>query len=243
MKKENLIILPGWGGSHETWRDFVNFIKNDFENVNVIDLPCFGTAPCPDSVWGVEEYTKYAKKEIDKLNYADFVLLGHSFGGQVAVNYAVEYPEKINKLILSCAAVFRPKYTFRRVAFGFIAKTGKTIFKLPIIEKFDVFAKKMLYRAVGSHDYENSAGIKRDIFKKTIRQDFRHQLPKIKAPTLVVWGRKDTYVPVRYGKKIHTLIPNAQLQIIEKGGHGLHIHNKNELKKHILDFLYHDQQY
>ena len=52
-KPYSIIILPGWGGSHETWHDFVTLLAPQVSDVRVIDLPCFGTEPCPKEVWGI----------------------------------------------------------------------------------------------------------------------------------------------------------------------------------------------
>jgi pimeloyl-ACP methyl ester carboxylesterase len=237
MTNYNLIILPGWGGSHETWQDFVDFIRKDFESVTVIDLPCFGTEPCPEDVWGVEEYTDFVEKKIKKLKLDNIVLLGHSFGGQVATNFVAKNHKIVDRLILSGAAVFRPKYTKKRMILGIIAKFGKIIFKMPFIEKFSVFARKAFYRTIGSRDYDEANGIKQEIFKKIIRQDLRHRLDKINTPTLVLWGKKDKYIHVKFAKKIHKRLPNSQLKIIKRAGHGLHIYNKKDIKKYILKFL------
>lgn len=243
MQKYNLVILPGWGGSHETWRDFAKLTEQYFSSVKVIDLPCFGASPCPPTAWGVEDYANYVHNEIEKLHLENIVLLGHSFGGQVAVKFISEHPENIKKLILSGPAVFRPPFSFRKFIFGWLAKFGKKVFSLPFAEKGSVFAKKLLYnKLIGSTDYVESAGVKREIFKKIIRQDLRHLLPKIETPTLILWGEKDTYVPVKNGKQMFKMMPKSYLHIVKKGGHGLHINNQEEMILTIQHFL-HDERY
>ncbi|MDP2685473.1 MAG: alpha/beta hydrolase [bacterium] len=240
MSQINLIILPGWGGSRETWLDFVNVVGKNFDNVHVIDLPCFGTVPCPTEVWSVDDYAEFVRKEILKLNYTGkTILLGHSFGGQIAVTLLAKERYTVSALILSGAAVIRPKNSLNRIILGTVAKIGKNIFKLPIIEKFDVLAKKILYGVVGSNDYRNSTGVKREIFKKAIRDDRKHLLPLITLPTLVLWGESDKYVPLKYGKKIAELIPGAAMHIVKKGGHGLHINNIIEVELVINEFISH----
>lgn len=239
MKKYNLVILPGWGGSHETWRDFTVAIGDYFNEVKVIDLPCFGACPCPKTAWGVENYAKYAYEEIKKLHLENVVLLGHSFGGQVSVKCLSEHPEIAEKLVLSGPAVLRPSFSFRRLFFGLLSNFGKKLFGLPFMEKGGEFAKKLLYtKIIRSKDYLNSAGVKREIFKKIIRQDLRHLLPKIETPTLILWGKKDNFVPVQNGKKMVKIMPKAQLHIFKKGRHGLHIYNQVEMILAIEHFLH-----
>ncbi len=231
-----LVILPGWGGSHETWQQFMDIAKNDL-NVVCLDLPCFGTEPCPTTVWGVEEYSQFVTQRIKQVTNNPVIVLGHSFGGQIAACVASKHPELVEKLILTGPALFRPKNGVRRIVFGAIAKVGKWVFKLPMLERFDLVAKKMLYRAADSPDYGATSGMKRDIFKKIIRQDLTAELAKIAVPTLIIWGTDDTYVPVADGTRAAQLIPGATLRIIQGGKHGLHLQNPAGLFADIKAFI------
>jgi len=235
MTKPTLVILPGWGGTKKNWEKFVEIAETCFD-IQIIELPCFGDEPCLENIWGVEEYAKFAKQKISQYPNIPIFLLGHSFGGQVAAYLVAQNPKLIDKLILSGASIFRQKKTFKKVFFGAIAKVGKQIFKLPRLKKFDFVMKKILYRVAHS-DYNETTGIHRDIFKKVIRQNFSDLLPKIKIPTLVIWGTKDTYVPLHDGKKIVELIPNAKLEIIKDGKHGLHLQQPENLLKIIKKFI------
>lgn len=227
-EKPTVVILPGWGGSHETWHEFMNLAKEKYD-VMCIDLPCFGGVPCPEAVWGVEEYADFVKSKI--INHkSKIILLGHSFGGQIAAYLAAKHPELIEKLILSGAAALRPNRRTRRLIFGVIAKTGKLFFRLPFIERFGLWAKKVLYRASDSPDYAKTSGIQREIFKKIIRRDLSELLPSISAPTLVVWGSHDQYIPASQGKKIAFLIPGSRFVLIPRATHGLH-------QRHTLEFF------
>ena len=102
-----LIILPGWGGSQETWQAFVEIAQKEIETVRVIELPSFGNEPCPQEVWGVEAYADFVGKKIQALdlNPQEVTLLGHSFGGAVATHLVATQPELVGGLILVAAAV------------------------------------------------------------------------------------------------------------------------------------------
>ncbi len=222
LKSKILIILPGWSGSHETWANFVALAKPHFTEVKVIDLPCFGDEPCPSTVWGVEEYADFVKKKISKYANTQTVLLGHSFGGAVATHLVAKNSGVVDKLILVAPAIYRPKNYFRRTFFWGLAKVGKWVLKCIPSKRFNAFAKKALYRAADSPDFDNTIGMRREIFKKIIRQDQRSLLSLISVPTLVVQGTKDSYVPYIHGKHIATAIPNAKFAAIKDGMHGLH---------------------
>jgi len=238
MNRPVLIILPGWGGTQRTWSHFTALAKQTFD-VIVIDLPCFGNEPCPKTAWGVEEYADFAAQKIRTIareaRGRSIVLLGHSFGGAVAAHVAAAHPDLITHLVLSGAALFRPKKTIHRALFGGIAKMGKYVFALPGLRRLAPEAKKALYRTADSPDYAKTGGIQRDIFKKIIRQDSSHIAPRIRQHTLLIWGECDTYVPLRYGKKIADLIPNAKLHIIPGAPHGLHLHCPQRLLKAVAE--------
>lgn len=233
---KQLVILPGWGGTKETWQNFIDIAQKDYE-VICLELPCFGNEPCPNKVWGIENYSDFVAQKIKDLNLIKPILLGHSFGGQVATYLVANNPELISQLILSGPALLRPKQNLKKIILGIIAKLGKILFQLPIICKFAIKAKKFLYRLADSSDYNNTFGIKREIFKKVIRQDVTNQLNKINLPTLIIWGSKDNYVPLKFGKKIAKLIKNSKLKIIPNGRHGLHINQTIIFYKIIREFL------
>jgi len=236
-QKPKLIILPGWGGSRQTWSDFVSLAESDFE-VEVIELPCFGDEPCPSSIWGVEEYSQFVKDKIISLKQVNqtTILLGHSFGGQIATYLLAHEPNIVDKLILSGAAIYRRPESIRNKIFKLIAKSGKIVFSLPGLNKLAGFMRKVLYKTAGTGDYNKTNGIKRDIFLKITKQDVNEFLPDIKIPTLVVWGDRDTFVSVKDATLIAENIVGAKLEIIKNGTHGLHFWKKEELLQLIKSF-------
>lgn len=238
MNKQTLVIIPGWGGNHETWSPFMDLAKADFHDVVCIDLPGFGGVECPKTIWGVEHYAEYVKRKMAKLPAGPKVILGHSFGGQVSAYLIAQNPEICEKFILDAGAVFRPKKLIRRAFFFIIAKFGKILFKIPVIESAALWAKKILYKTADSPDYTKTSAIQREIFKKVIRQDLTEQLSKITVPTLIVWGSRDSYLPVKDAYRAHQIIPHSELQIIQGGGHGLHLHSSDKFYSLVKNFLW-----
>ncbi len=229
VMEKNLIILPGWGGTKSGWSEFAKIAEKDYQVV-VFNLPCFGDEPCPKEVWGVEEYAEFVKKKIDGLKLSKpLIVFGHSFGGQVAAYLAATEPDLFAKLILSGPAVIRPNRSFKRYVFVKLARLGKLVIALPIIKNYDKLARKVLYRLASSPDYSKTSGMEKEIYKKIIRQDLSDLLLKIKIPSLIIWGSKDSYVPLHNGKKIAKLIPDAKLEIIKGGKHGLHLQQPERL--------------
>lgn len=238
MNNQTLVILPGWGGSTKTWQKFIDQATPLFTRVVCIDLPGFGDCPSPTTVWGVEDYAEFVQKKIKLLvPQGSVVLLGHSFGGQVAVSLVAQSPSICQSLILSGAAVYRPKRTIKRTIFFLLAQFGKILFTLPLLRRLQGVAKKILYRAADSPDYLQTSAIQREIFQKVTRQDVSDKLSQISVPTLVVWGEKDSYVPLRFGKKIAKNIRNAKFAVINQARHGLHLTHPKILCQHIEVFI------
>ena len=168
---------------------------------------------------------------------SNVVLLGHSFGGQVATCFAARYPEQLCALILCGASIIRPKKYARRLLFGAVAKAGGFIFGLPLLKSVHDAVRVLYLRAIGAHDALEATGIKQKIYQGVIREDLRHLLPKINVPTLLLWGTKDKMTPLRHGKKIARLLPQGKLVVIRNGRHGLHLTHETELLMQIKRFI------
>jgi pimeloyl-ACP methyl ester carboxylesterase len=215
-----LLVLPGWGGSQETWSVFRKYYS-EVGKIVIIDLPCFGVEPCPSTPWGVEEYVQFVTGKI-LTEHGKIHLLGHSFGGQVATMLVARHPDMIETLTLVGAAVIRSRIPMKRVIYGTIAKVGKILLAVPLLSRFAPFAKKILYKLADSPDYPETSGIQRAIHRKVIRQDLSHLLPSIAVPTLVLWGEDDKYTPVSDGKRVAKLIKQSTFITFKNGTHGLH---------------------
>ncbi len=230
-----LCIVPGWGGTRETWRDFIASAEECFD-VQCIELPCFGGVPCPSTPWGVDQYAEYVfhqlmpiKKENPR---AKIILLGHSFGGQVSTRVAVLHPDSFDELVLIAPAIVRPKRKIKRAVFGFFAKIGKSVLHTDTKNTTISEMKRKMYSAIFSPDYADTTGIERDIFRKVIREDLREYLPQIKKQALIFWGKHDSYTPLRHGKEIKSIMnTNAELIVFPEGRHGLHHSHSEDIIK------------
>src|SRR3989344_3222224 len=99
-----LLILHGWGGSLGDWRRVASDLGTGYKIV-LVDLPGFGHTQRPGEVWGVDEYAGWVTSFLDKLKIKRTAVLGHSFGGRVAIAMAAgKYKKKAERLILVDAA-------------------------------------------------------------------------------------------------------------------------------------------
>src|SRR3989338_336118 len=245
-QKAVLIILPGWGGTRQTWHEFIRLAEKDFE-VRCLELPCFGAEPEPDSVWGISEYVEFVKNKILEINYSSsasgqksdrkLIILGHSFGGQVAVQLVGTNSIICDTLILSGPAIFRKNWSFKALIFWPIAKLGRLFFSVSPFKKLEKTVRHEFYKLIDSPDYTQTSGRTRAIFQKITKQDVSEFLPQITVPTLVIAGEGDTSVSASASARAARLIRKATFVSVSNGTHGLHRQNPIEFLSIIKNYL------
>lgn len=232
-----VLILHGWGGSSDSWLKIQEILSQKGFSVICPDLPGFGKSSNPLVPWSNDDYVNLISNFIDKLSLNKFFLIGHSFGGGLAVKFTIKYPEKIQGLILSDAAIIRDKkrLSFRQKFAYFLAK----IFNIPIFERvvFYPWFRKLVYKIAGTYDYYLAKGVMKETFKKTSKEDLTHLLSGIKVPALIIWGRGDKTLPLEDGFLLKSKIPNSQIEVIDGADHSPHRKTPEELSKIILKFL------
>jgi len=213
-----IIFLPGWNSPAEI---FSNQVKID--NLLSINLPGFFGSEKPQVIWGTSDYADFLSGFLNKLTITNPILVGHSFGGAVALRYASKNPVK--KLILIGAAIVRTK-TSKTIIYYLGAKILKTL--APWL------AKKMrhsFYNRIGALDYLES-GQMADIYQKVIREDSQSCLKDVQNILVtLIWGEKDLATPMAQAHLIKKQLPNSCIYILSEAGHYCFLDNKSEFDK------------
>lgn len=242
---ENLLILHGWGSYAKNWDKVKETLEREGYQVFVPDLMGFGENTPPPQPWSVDDYVNWVKKYIDNLQLRGelvepFFLLGHSFGGAIAVKFVNYFPEKVQSLILVAPKIRRQK-TLRYYLGLILAKLGTLIFSIPFLFLLRPLARKILYWLIGTRDYYKldieRTIVMRETFKKVVGDDITSYLPKVKVPTLIIWGRKDKITPLKDAYLINREIEGSRLEIIPRGRHALHLEIPEVLANQILNFI------
>lgn len=226
-----VLILHGWGASSDSWIRVQNILAGRGYKVVIPDFPGFGKSDNPARAWGVGDYVEWLKNfiEIGGFNEPVF-LLGHSFGGRVAIKFARRYSEKIKKLILCASAGIKPKLNIKQKIFSLLAKTKK-------VETGSLLAKKAFYSLLGQRDYFQAQGVMKETIKKILEEDLLPELSQVKTKTLILWGKKDKMVSVKYAQIFHQEIKNSQFKIFPDAGHSPHLEMPEKLSEAIISFL------
>jgi pimeloyl-ACP methyl ester carboxylesterase len=217
-KGDSVILMHGWGGSVESFKPVFGYLSRNYK-VYAFDFPGFGRSSLPPNTWGIEDYGKFFIKFLKATEIERTNIIAHSFGGRVAIWLAANYPEKVNKLTLVNSAGIKPMRTLKYHIKAAIAKTGKKLLTLSIFGKYRERLLNNLYRLVGSKDYQQQTGIMRSTLVKVVNEDLRGLLPKIIAPTLLIWGENDKDVPISSAKIMESEINDAGLVILKDAGH------------------------
>ncbi|MCM1310772.1 MAG: alpha/beta hydrolase [Bacteroides sp.] len=213
-----VVLMHGWGCNHITLASVEKVVRTLGRPVINVDFPGFGESSEPTAVWGIEAYTAAFEELMRRCGVGEnAVLLGHSFGGRVGILYASRNP--VGKLILVDAAGVKPRRSLKYYLKVYTFKSKKQLLYLLFgRERAEEKLNKLRAKA-GSSDYAGASPRMRQILSKVVNEDLCAEMPKIKAPTLLIWGEADTATPLADAKKMERLIPDAGLVSFPGAGH------------------------
>lgn len=200
--EKTIVFLHGWGANADAW----NFVAKRFcdeYKVLAVDFYGFGDSDFPPQNYGVKEYAKDVVELLNVLDINSAILVGHSFGGRIAIEICANYPQIVYKLALVDSAGIKPrrglKYYFKISLHKFLKKLGKQGLK-------------------GSSDYSALPSQMKAVFRNVVNYHQNDLLPKIKCQTAIFWGDKDKETPRYMYRYLLKHIENSYGFILH-GGH------------------------
>ena len=237
---KDILILHGWGSRAKNWNQVKQLLENRGYGVLVPDLPGFGENPQPARPYSIDDYVTWVSDFCEKENLSQFLLLGHSFGGAIAIKLVNKYPEKVGKLVLVAPKLKRYK-NWKYYVSLILAKIGKVVFSVPGVSLLQPLARKSLYYLIGTRDYYQleveRALIMKETFKRVVKEDVTAYLSRIKIPTLIIWGKKDKITPLKSAYLAKKQIADSELEILENCRHVPNLEMPEALTEKILNFL------
>lgn len=235
-KGTDLILVHGLGGYAESWMFNIDALAKNF-HVYVLDLIGFGKSEKPNTSYTYDDFVKFINEFMEKMNIEKASMIGHSLGGGIVLHYALQFPEKLNNLVLVCSSCLGKELSiFLKIAsipiigeklFGTSRKDIRKIYNELV---YDTSLVTDEYIELG-YQMSSLPEAKRS-FIKTLRSTanfFGHKskivdrikinLHKIQAPTLIIWGKQDKFLPVSHAYIAKKSIPNSTLHLFEKCGH------------------------
>ena len=212
-----VVLLHGWGTSSENLAGLATCLLPAFRVVSV-DLPGFGWSQAPSVAWGTADYAQHIAEFLDEIEIPRAAFVGHSFGGRVAFHLAAHTPGRVSRLILVASSGVRPKRGLRyHLGVGITRGLGR----LAALPGFGGVGERALSRwraKVGSRDYR-AAGRLRPTLVKVVNEDLTPLLPRVQAPTLLLWGDQDQEVRRPAVEVMAATIPGARLVVFPGAGH------------------------
>ena len=162
---------------------------------------------------------------VNKLNIKKPIIIGHSFGGRLAIRYSSNHP--IKKLVLLGTPCIRVE-----TKLPLYIKILKYLKTLPFLDSFGEYMKKY----IGSRDYKAASPIMRKVLVNTVNEDLSNYAKQIEEPTLLIWGDRDTEAPVEEAKELEKIMIDAAL-IILPGSHYAYIENLQQVVNILNNFF------
>ena len=241
---KSVLILHGWRSSSQAWTLFQQKLAGEKAKVIIPDLPGFGKTPLPSTEgWPLNYYSRWVEsftQELEKKGELSFpfTLIGHSFGGRIAIKLAARKNHSLSSLILVDAAGLAFQPNWRKKIMAKIAKEGEEFLTaFHCSPNFKENLKILIYRLIRQKDYLKVSPEMRKTFQKIIGEDLFSLLPKIDVPTLIIWGAKDSLLPVDQASLFNEKIPHSQLKIITEAAHSPQLDTPEKFLSLVIDFL------
>ena len=257
---EPMVFLHGFGASTYSWRFLVKPLATN-RRLILLDLKGFGQSPKPrDDKYSVYEQAHLVRQFIYEHKLRNVTLVGHSFGGGVALVTALSLteiaPERLKQLILIDSVSYpQPMPCFIRILATPVV--GALVTSLVPVETqvrhvlalayYD--ARQISEEAVVTYAKPLRMADAHYAMRETARQiippDFAELAQKyrhISVPTLILWGREDRIVSLANGEHLHHAIPNSRLVILDRCGHIPHEETPEATLHAIQAFLSSEQK-
>lgn len=212
---------------------------------HTIDLPGHGSSPPPPSPWGVREHALLLQNYIEREINGPATIIGHSNGGRIALFMAShsDFAKHIDRLVLISPSGVEPQRSwgyYLRSGLATVLKAPFRILPSPLRDPaMDWLRHSLVWRLLGSTDYNELTGIMRQTFVKTVNHTLNGQLEDIEVPTLLFWGTDDTAVSRRQMDVIEAAVDDCGLVKLDGAGHYGHLDDFDTVLSGTRHFLEH----
>ena len=244
-----IVCIHGGGPGASSWSNFKQNLPalSSLRRTLLVDMPQYGKSdPVVINEPRLGFNAKTLKDMLDALDIPKITLIGNSMGGGTSCKFAIEYPDRVDRLVIMGAAGHGPSL--------FVPSPMDGIRIL--MEFYDNPSKEAMRRVVQALSFDSSflteelleerfkAAMNQDILdarKKSVAalEDISMDLHKIQAKTLIIWGRDDRAVPLDHALSFEKRIPDARLFIFPRCGHWAQLEHAEEFDRLVVDFLTH----
>ena len=221
---KDILLLHGWGQNIEMMRPIGDSFCNQFR-ITILDFPGFGESEEPKEAWNIEKYSTMLEKFVEQVGIKKPIVVGHSFGGRVAIRYSARNP--IEKLILFGSPCIRVEESL-----PLKVRMFKKLKTLPGMDRIGEYMKQY----IGSRDYKAASPIMRQTLVEVVNEDLSKYAREIEEPTLLIWGENDEEAPLKDARELEKIMIDAAL-IILPGTHYAYLENLPRVVAILNSFL------
>ena len=235
-EKPSILLMHGSGLTHIVWSLHEQFYASQGFNILSVDLPGHGNSEGP-SLKSIEEISDWVKSLMNVLDIKKIIIIGHSQGCLVGIDFASRYPNLINDLVLVAGSYKMP---VNQDLIDY-AEAGD--------EKAILLMMKWGYEGskafIGGNPVKKIINSSREI-REVLAVDLnacnnyksgKESLEKINCPTLCIFGDLDKMVPLEVGNKMASMIKNSEKKIIKNCGHMIIFEKAFEMRQLVKEFL------
>ena len=221
---KDIVLLHGWGQNIAMMKPLGDPFSDRFR-ITILDFPGFGESEEPPKPWTISDYVLLLEKFIKELKIKKPIIMGHSFGGRVAIKYSANHP--IEKLVLFGSPCIR---TQKKLPLS--TRILKKLKTLPGLNEIGEYMKKY----IGSRDYRAASPVMRQTLVEVVNEDLSSFAKQIEEPTLLIWGENDEEEPVESAKMLESIMYDAAL-IVLPGTHYAYIENLPQVVSILNQFI------
>ena len=233
INKEPVVIcIHGSGADSVVWSYQLSRLSRYFKII-IPDLPAHGKSE-GSPLDTAEEYARWLDEFSKSLSLDSFYLMGHSFGGAIAQEFARHYAVKLKGLILIGTG---PNFRLSKI-YKELYEQGIDLSQKENIKSF-LLSKDVPYSFIKGYETlkKMSSSVLHDDLLAAGKFDSASWLSSIKVPSLVLWGEHDTITPKELPVKLSELLPLSEFKIIKKSGHVVMIDARDEFNSTIKEFI------
>ncbi|MDH3712112.1 MAG: alpha/beta hydrolase [Cyclobacteriaceae bacterium] len=231
-KGQVLLLLHGLFGALSNWEGVVHRFKDRYR----VLIPLLPIYEMPIKQAGLEGLVSFIDEFVNHLGLSDMTIMGNSLGGHLALIYSLKHPQKVSKLILTGSSGL-----FENSMGGSFPKRGDYNYIKERVE-YTFYDPNTATKDYVDEVFETTKSIPKAmrivaIAKSAQRHNMALEIPRIKVPTLLIWGLNDTITPPMVAHEFNRLIPGSKLKFIDKCCHAPMMEHPEEFNEILENYL------
>jgi pimeloyl-ACP methyl ester carboxylesterase len=249
-----IFMVHGLGAMWQCWLENMPHFARD-HRVIAMDLPGFGGSEMPAWDISIENYGRWLFDFAEVLGVESATVVGNSMGGFIGAEAAIKEPARVERLALVSAAIFWQEYRRAKPLLSLARATDAAAAHFAVaVTRAGAMRPRLRHATLAAAGFRYPHLLSREMQIELIRTarrtegfvgalgaladyPLREELPRIAAPTLVVWGAHDTLVGVKHAHETSRLIPNSETVIFERTGHEAMIERPARFNRVLREFI------